>query len=128
MSSRLQNNGTHDAVDNVLQRKLEPWINNVVEYEVMVETYKQYGRCKADIRYKKREIERVEDELVMFDIKPRSNEARKAKLAATSNLKDELTTLEANLEILESEIKTLEYIKTMFNASNFRMRLQEQYA
>jgi hypothetical protein len=123
--SRLQNNG---EVENTLHRKLEPWVNNPPDYETMIETYKQYGRIKSDIRYKKREIERVE-ELIIVDIdKPRSNEAKKAKLSATSELKDELTTLEANLEIIESEVKALEFMKTMFNAANYRTRLSEQYA
>lgn len=126
--SRLHSNGVHDTVEDVLRKKLEPWINNAPEYQVMVDTYKQYGRCKSDIRYKKREIERAEELVIVEVDKPRSNDAKKAKLAATSVLKDELTTLEANLEIIEAEVKALEFMKTMFNASNFRMRLQESYA
>jgi len=128
MSRLQQNNGVHDTIENALHRKLEPWINNPPEYTIMVETYKAYGRCKADIRYKKREIERVEDEITSEIEKPRSNEAKKAKLSATSELKDQLTTLEANLEILEAEVKALEFMKSMFSSSNYRMRLQEQYA
>ena len=123
--SRL--NGTANTPDEVLRRKLEPWINNPPEYETMIETYKSLGRIKAAIARKKREIERAE-ELVTVEVdRPRSNEAKKAKLSATSELKDELSELEAELEVIDAEVKALEFMKVMFNASNYRTRLAEQY-
>jgi seryl-tRNA synthetase len=113
--------------DDILRKKLEPWINNPPEYSTMIETYKALGRIKAAIARKKREIERAE-ELVTVEIdKPRSNEAKKAKLSATADLKDELSELEAELEVIDAEVKALEFMKVMFNASNYRTRLAEQY-
>lgn len=128
MKSRLQNNGIGSEVDNVLQRKLEPWINNPPEYETMIETYKRLGRLKSDIRLIKRDIERVEDSISVDVDKPRSNEAKKRKLSATNDLRDRLAELEAELELVDAEVKALEFMKTMFNASNYRTRLAEQYA
>lgn len=126
MHSRLQN-PVSETVETALAKKLEPWINNPPEYITMINTYKAHGRLKAHIRLKKRDIERAE-ELVTAEIdKPRSNEAKKAKLEATATLKDELAELEAELEIVDAEVKALEFMKTMFNASNYRTRLAEQY-
>jgi hypothetical protein len=126
--SRLQNNGAENVVESTLQQRLEPWVNNPPDYTVMVETYKSQGRLKAKIRLIKREIERTEDDISVEVDKPRSNEAKKQKLAATSHLRDELADLEAELELVESDVKALEFMKTMFNAANYRTRLSEQYA
>jgi multidrug resistance efflux pump len=124
--SRIQNN-TPETVDTVLQQKLEPWINNPPEYDIMIETYKRQGRLKSQIRIVKRNIERAE-ELITSEIdRPRSNEAKVKKLNATATLKDQLAEYESELEIIESEVKALEFMKTMFNASNYRTRLAEQY-
>jgi len=126
MSSRLQN-PISETVETALHRKLEVWINNPPEYDVMIETYKQHGRLKAKIRLIKREIERIEENITVLIDKPRSNEAKKAKLDATVSLKDALADSEAELELVDSEIKALEFMKVMFNASNYRTRLAEQY-
>lgn len=125
--SRLQqtNNG---VIDNTINKQLEPWINNPPAYEDMVDTYKELGRTKAAIIKQKREIQRIEDQVSIDIDKPRSNEAKKAKLEATSVERDVLAELEARLEIIDADVKILEFKKTMFNAANFRMRLQEQYA
>lgn len=126
MQSRLQS-PVSETVESALHKKLEPWINNPPEYETMIKTYKRQGILKAYIRRKKRDIERQEDTITVMDLKPRSNEAKKAKLDATTSLKDDLADLEAELEVIESEVKALEFMKTMFNASNYRTRLAEQY-
>lgn len=126
MSSRLRE-PVSETVETALAKKLEPWINNPPEYIVMIETYKQHGRLKSQIRLKKRDIERAEEQVTAEQDKPRSNDAKKAKLEATAKLKDHLAVLEAELEIIESEVKALEFMKTMFNASNYRTRLAEQY-
>lgn len=128
--SRLQNNmPQEETVDSVLARKLEPWINNPPEYDTMIETYKRQGRLKALIVRKKREIDRTIEELSRtHDFKPRSNDAKLIKDNSTSHLRDDLADLEAELEVVESTVKALEFMKTMFNASNYRTRLSEQYA
>ena len=117
-----------DTVESVLQQKLEPWINNPPDYYEMITTYKKYGKINAAIKRKQREISRIEEQITSEIDRPRSNDARKAKLNATATLKDELTELEAQLAEIESEVKALEYMKVMFNASNYRTRLAEQYA
>ena len=124
--SRLQqtNNG---VIENTISKQLEPWVNNPPAYETMIETYKKQGRLKAAIVRLKREIQRIEDQVSVDIDKPRSNEAKKAKLEATAEEKDKLSELEAELEIVDTDVKILEFQKTMFNAANYRMRLQEQY-
>ncbi len=120
--------GRMNGVEDTLTHRLETWSNNPPQYEHMLETYKSLGRCKAAIVRKKREIETVEEAITVEIDKPRSNDAKKAKLNATSKLKDELTELLAELEILEAEIKTLEFLKTMFNAANYRMKMVDNFA
>lgn len=123
----IRSNGVVPSVENTLSQKLEPWVNNPPDYKMMVETYKQYGRLKATITRKKREIERAEEQVTIEVDRPRSNEAKVAKLNATSTLKDELTEIEAELAECEADVKALEFMKSMFASSNFRMHLQEQY-
>ena len=118
----------NSSVESLLHRKLEPWVNNPPEYQTMIDRYKDHGRIKARIVTLKREIEKVEEAISAEIDKPRSNEAKKAKITATSGLKDSLAELEAELEIVDAEIKALEFMKTMFNAANYRMRLADQYA
>ena len=110
-----------------LQSKLEPWVNNPPDYNEMKSAYLTQGRFKSAIRLKKREIEREEDTITGEQDRPRSNEAKKAKLLATSALKDQLAQLEADLEVIESEIKALEFMKVMFNAANYRTRLSMDF-
>lgn len=111
-----------------LQAKLEPWVNNPPDYIEMTTAYKAQGRLNSAIKLKHREIVRAEDEVTVDQDRPRSNEAKKAKLAATSTLKDELAQLEADLAIVDSEIKALEFMKVMFNAANYRTRLSLDFS
>ena len=112
---------------NQLQSKLEPWINNPPDYTEMTTAYKSQGRLNSAIRLKQREIARAEDLVTGEQDKPRSNEAKKAKLFATSTLKDQLAELESELAIIDSEIKALEFMKVMFNAANYRTRLSMDF-
>jgi len=113
---------------NQLQSKLEPWVNNPPDYTEMKSAYLTQGRYKSAIRLKKREVEKAEDLITGEQERPRSNDAKKAKLLATSTLKDELARLEADLEVIESEIKALEFMKVMFNAANYRTRLSMDFS
>ena len=113
----------NDATD-VLMKRLEVWVNNAPDYFEMRDIYKKYGITRAAITRKKRDIDRTE-ELITAEIdRPRSNDARKAKLNATAVLKDELAELEADLALIESEVKALEFMKTMFSSANYRTKLQ----
>lgn len=115
--SRL--NGT----ENPITSKLEPWLNNIPDYEDMQIMYRSYGKTKAAITRIKRQIQKKEDLVAIDSDKPRSNEAKKAKINATSEMLDTLTELEAELCELEAEIKILEFVKTMFNGATYRQRM-----
>lgn len=121
--SRLRSDNGDRSVEEVLLARLEPWINNPPDYFEMREIYTKYGKLKADIRRKQREIDRAEEEVMRMVDRPRSNEAKLMKNNSTSHLRDQLAELEAELAIVESEVKALEFMKTMFNAANFRTRL-----
>lgn len=110
-----------------LQAKLEPWVNNPPDYTEMKVAYLAQGRLNSAIRLKKREIDKAEDMVTGEQDRPRSNDAKKAKLLATSTLKDELAQLEAELAVVDSEIKALEFMKVMFNAANYRTRLSMDF-
>lgn len=124
-------NGTEETVtvQDVLAKQLEPWIKNPPNYYEMRATYTKYGKIRASIRKTQRDIERAEEEVIRDnDVKPRSNDAKILKNNATSALKDTLAELEAELAEIESEVKALEFMKTMFNAANYRTRLQTDLA
>lgn len=106
--------------------KLILWIDNAPDFYDMQATYTAYGKQKATIRKLQRTIDRIEDEIAIEQDKPRSNDAKKAKLTATSSLKDTLAELEADLYILESKVKMLEYQRSMFNAATFRHRMTNE--
>lgn len=116
-----------DSADMTIAKKLEPWINNPPDYYEMIEAYKEMGRINAAIKRKQREISRAEENVTAEIDRPRSNDAKKAKLAATVTLKDELADLEADFAIVEAQVKALEFMKVMFNASNYRTRLATDF-
>lgn len=118
--SRLQ--PKNDSIADTLLEKLEPWANNPPDYEEMNTTYREYGRLRAAIKRKERQISRAEESVTIDNDKPRSNDAKKAKLNATASLKDELSELEAEYAIVEAEVKALEFLKTMFQAATFRVK------
>jgi hypothetical protein len=122
--SRLQKTNDMSITDMLLQ-KLEPWVNNPPNYYEMKESYDAYGKLRAAIKRKEREIARAEESVTIDNDKPRSNEAKKAKLNATATLKDELAELEAELAIVESEVKALEFLKTMFQAATYRTKMMD---
>jgi hypothetical protein len=120
--SRLQTNNGETSLTDVLLHKLEPWANNPPDYHEMQRLYKAYGNFKAAIKRKEREITRIEESITAEIDKPRSNEAKQKKLKATVGLKDDLAELEAEFAIIESEVKALEFLKTMFQAATFRVK------
>ena len=117
--SRLSSSG----VDEVLKNSLEPWLNNVPDYYDVEKIYRQQGKLNSEIRKLKREIERKEEAIIVDIDKPRSNDARKAKLAATVELKDRLVGIESQLAIVDAEAKLIEIKIKMFNAANYRTKV-----
>lgn len=123
MASKLRG----DSPDITIAQRLEPWINNPPDYYQMIEAYKELGRLNAAIKRKQREIAKAEESVTVDIDRPRSNDAKKAKLNATVTLKDELAELEALAAVADSEVKALEFMKVMFNASNYRTRLANDF-
>lgn len=113
----------NDSIKDALGSKLEQWLNNPPDLYEMDEAYTNYGKLKALVRKIQRQIEAIEDEIMLEQDKPRSNEARKAKLTATASLKDTLANAEADLAIAETEVKKLEYRRSMFSAAIYRTKL-----
>jgi hypothetical protein len=103
---------------------LTDWMTNVPDYYDVTKAYEQLGALKSKIIMTKREIERVEEESLATEDKPRSNEARSRKVAATSNLKDTLAHFEAELAKAEAKVKTLEYRKSMFSSATYSQKLR----
>lgn len=122
--SRLQTMND-DSPDSILLKKLDPWANNPPSYYEMKEAYDSYGKLKAAIKRKERDISRAEESVTAEIDRPRSNEAKKAKLIATATMKDDLAELEAEFAIVESEVKALEFLKTMFQAATYRTKMME---
>lgn len=114
--------------DEIIQVKLGPWVNNPPDFHDMTEAYDTYASLRSQIIQKKRDIERVEDEVTSEEDKPRSNEARKKRLHATVQLKDQLADLEAAFAFAESTIKKLEYRKDMFKSANYKLARQYDVA
>jgi len=118
--SKLQS----DSAENILARRLNPWLNNgIPDYYDVQTAYTKQGRLNAEIKKKQREINRAEETIIESIDKPRSNEARKAKLHATTTLKDELSELEALLAVVDAEVKLLEFQKSMFSSAIYRTKI-----
>lgn len=107
---------------DIIRRKLSRWLDNPPDYDAVKSAYVALGIVRSDIRMVLRDIEKKEDAVVVDSDKPRSNDTRKAKLAATEELKDKLATLEANEKELDTHVKWLEYQKQMYNAASFQSR------
>lgn len=121
--SRLQS----DNADTIIAQKLNPWLNQPPDYYDTEQAYKELGRLNAAVKRKQREITRAEEQVMEEQTKPRSNEARKAKLHATTTLKDELAVLEQELAIIEADIKLLEFKKSMFSSAIYRTRMMTEF-
>jgi hypothetical protein len=78
-----------------MNENVKQWILQLPDYYKTKETFERLAELDAQIILLKREIEKAEDLIVLGDDKPRSNEARKAKILATSDMKDHLAQLEA---------------------------------
>jgi predicted nucleic acid-binding Zn-ribbon protein len=115
-----------DKTRDPIIEKLDPFLNNVPDYDEVKALYKKQGRLKSSIRLLQREIQRTEEEVNRQYDKPRSNDTRRVKDNATSHLNDKLAELEAELAIIDSDVKAMEYFKSMFQAAVFRAKMIDQ--
>lgn len=112
------------TVDEIIKDKFLPWLGNVPDYYDVTAAFKLLGVLRGDVIRIKRAISKAEDESAMNEDKPRSNEARKNKLAATVTLKDQLSETEIALEEQEQVIKLLEFRKVMMNVASHQTRIK----
>jgi len=113
------------AKDPILE-KLDPFLNNVPDYDEVKALYKRQGKLKSDIRLLQRQIAKAIEEIDRIVEKPRSNDAKIMKANAASHLEDKLAELEAALAIVDADVKAMEYFKSMFSAAVFRAKMIDQ--
>jgi hypothetical protein len=112
-----------DSVSETIYNKLDPWLRNPPDYEDVSSTYKERGRLNAQRSKLLREIDRVEDDVVIENNNPRSNATRILKLEATKQLRDQLAELEAKIAINDSEVKLLEYRRDMYKVASYQLKV-----
>ncbi len=119
MGSRLRSDAKQ-----TLEERLDPWLKNPPDYYDVTESYRVKGLLESSIKLKEREIARAEELVTIDQDRPRSNEAKKAKLEATSKLKDELAELQSQHAIIDSEVKALEFRLKMFSAATYSTKVR----
>lgn len=112
-----------DKINAVIRNKLEHWVNNVPDYYELKEAYTIAANIRKDIIAIKRQIERAEELVAIEENAPRSNDARKRRLQATMQLKDQLAEKEQELEIVEARVKFGEINVRMFNPAMYRKKM-----
>ena len=103
---------------------LQTWVSNAPDYYDMTRAYKSLGRIKQLVILKERDIERIEQQIVIEDDKPRSNTARAKRFQATTILLDELAELKGELAVLDAYCKQLEFAKSMFASSAYTIKMR----
>lgn len=115
---------TSDEISAALFKKLTPWLYDIVDFHDVEQAYKLKGQLEAREITLKHEIDRVEKETVLEHGQPRSNEARKLKLGASKELRDQLTQIEADLKIVENQCKWMEFRRDMLKSAIYRTKVQ----
>lgn len=110
---------------DMLRKTLSIWLQNPPDYFDMSAAYKRRGNLQADRVRLLRKITAVEEEVTATIDRPRSNDAKKLKLESTKELKDDLAELEADLAIVDNEIKALEYMKDMYRNASYQLKQQQ---
>ncbi len=106
----------------MIEKTLNKWLKNPPDHDDVKAAYKKRGKLQSDRIRLLREIEKAEDSIIAESDKPRSNDTKKLKLAATSQLKDKLSELDAEMAEHENDVKFLEYQKTMIQVSNWQLK------
>jgi hypothetical protein len=112
-------------VKDAVFKKLDKWLQNPPDYHDVAEAYSQRGKLQSEKVAIVRTIESVEDEILSDENnKPRSNETRIKKLAATKNQRDYLAHIEQQIAENDALCKWLEFKKSMFSSAMYRVKMQ----
>lgn len=101
---------------------LQAWLANPPSHADMVEIYRQRGQLKAQQVRLERAIERAEEDVTAESAQPRGNEAKRQRIQATADLRDQLASVEAGLIMIESEVKILEFARDMIRTANYQLK------
>jgi len=127
MAFRINGSATGNSNEDtsvVANHKLQHWLENPPDLSEMLEVYDTYAYIKAAIIRKKREIKVVEDEISLEIDRPRSNEAKRAKMQATKSLEDDLAGLEEEFVYAEIAVKKIEFRKSMYQNATYTIKQQ----
>lgn len=113
---------TLDTAHDAMIERLNPWIKNPPDYTDVSEAYKKRGQLLSKRSKLIRQIDYIEDSIVLESDKPRSTETRVAKLTATKDLRDQLADLDADIAIIDNQIKLYEYHKDMYKVANYQLK------
>jgi uncharacterized protein (DUF3084 family) len=109
--------------DEIIQKYLQ-WQKNPPDYHDVCKAFDDLGNVRAQIAIMRREIKKIQEEIDLEIDRPRSNEAKKRKITATSSLEDRLAELEAEEAKAEQRVKKLEYHKAMISNGNWSVKLK----
>jgi hypothetical protein len=116
-------NGDKSPNDIIIE-KINNWLSNPPDYYDVATVYDELAVLKRDVVLLRRQIKKAEEEIAQGVEKPRSNEAKIAKIQATRELLDTLASLESRIEFLEMNAKKLEYQKAMFSSSSYALKVR----
>lgn len=105
----------------IIVKKYTDWVENIPEFYETQALFMQLAEYKKLARQLRKEIKQKEDQVITEQDKPRSNEAKIAKIEATKELTDQLADIEAELEKLEVLARFVEIQKTMFQQSSYQI-------
>lgn len=114
-------NGEKTPNDLIVER-LNGWLNNPPDFYDVTAVYDNLANLKKKARLLRGDIKRIENEISKTVDKPRSNEAKLAKLEATEQIEEHLTIIEADIEYYEMKAKKLEYMRSMFASSTYALK------
>lgn len=108
--------------DDIIVERINGWLNNPPDFFDVSAVYDTLADLKRKARTLRGDIKRIENEVAKTVDKPRSNEARIAKVEATEQLEETLTLVEADIEYYEMKAKKLEYMRSMFASSSYALK------
>lgn len=108
--------------DDLIIERINKWLDNPPDFYDVTAVYDTLADLKRQARLLRGDIKRIENEVAQTIDKPRSNEAKLAKIQATEQLEETLTVVEADIEYYEMKAKKLEYARSMFASSTYALK------